>query len=167
VADLLSIDDALAAVLARVVPLEGDEVAVGDAAGRVLAAPARAAVDLPPFASSAMDGFAVRADDAPGELPVVARIAAGRPVGRALGVGEAMAISTGGVVPAGADSVVPIENVEDAGDRIRVPASVGKGDNIRKRGGDVEAGGTVLGAGTWLGPAQVGALAGAGLATVV
>jgi molybdopterin molybdotransferase len=167
VADLLSIDEALAAVLARVVPLEGDEVAVGDAAGRVLAEPARAVVDLPPFPSSAMDGFAVRADDTPGELPVVARVAAGRPVDRVLGVGEAIAISTGGVVPPGADSVVPIENVEEVGNRIRIPAVVGKGDNIRRRGGDVDAGGTVLGAGTRLGPAQVGALAAAGLATVL
>jgi molybdopterin molybdotransferase len=166
VSDLLSIEDALAAVLARVVPLEGEEVAVADAAGRVLAEPARAAVDLPPFPSSAMDGFAVRADDAPGELPVVARVAAGRPVGRALGAGEAIAISTGGVVPEGADAVVPIEKVEERGDRIRISAVVGNGDNIRERGGDVRAGDVVLAAGTRLGPAQVGALAASGLATV-
>ena len=62
-----------------------------------------ALVDLPPFASSAMDGFAVRAADLPGTLPVVERIAAGRPAQRALEAGEAMEISTGGVVPAGAD----------------------------------------------------------------
>ena len=164
--DLLSIEDALAAVLARVVPLEAEDVAVGDAAGRILAEPARAAVDLPPFPSSAMDGFAVRAEDAPGELSVVARVAAGRPVDRALRAGEAIAIATGGVVPEGADAVVPVENVEEVGDRIRIAADVSKKDNIRRRGGDVEAGETVLGAGTRLGPAQVGALAAAGLATV-
>src|SRR4051794_9751917 len=166
VSDLLSIEDALAAVLARVVPLAAEEVAVADAAGRVLAEPARAAVDLPPFPSSAMDGFAVRADDVPGELPVVARVAAGRPVERALCAGEAMEISTGGVVPDGADAVVPIEKVEEAGDRIRIPAPVVRGDNIRNRGGDVRAGETVLGPGTQIGPAQVGALAASGLATV-
>jgi molybdopterin molybdotransferase len=71
----------------------------------VLAEPARAAVDLPPFASSAMDGFAVRSADTPGTLIVVDRIAAGRPAGQALAAGEAMGIATGGVVPDGADAV--------------------------------------------------------------
>ena len=70
----------------------------------MLAADARSAVDLPPFPASAMDGFALRAADAPGTLPIVARIAAGRPAARALEAGEAMAISTGGVVPEGADA---------------------------------------------------------------
>ena len=83
----------------------------GTAAGRVTREPVRALVDLPPFASSAMDGFAVRAADLPGTLPVVERIAAGRPAPRPLDAGEAMAISTGGVVPDGADSVIPIEYV--------------------------------------------------------
>src|SRR4051794_24830119 len=166
VSDLLSIEDALAAVLARVVPLAAEEVDVADAAGRVLAQPARAAVDLPPFPSSAMDGFAVRADDAPGELPVVARVAAGRPVERPLRSGEAIAISTGGVFPEGADEVVPMEKVEEEGDRIRILGFVSKNDNIRGRGGAVRAGDVVLDAGTRLGAAQVGALAAAGLATV-
>src|SRR6185437_8418294 len=105
VADLLSLDEALACVLERVRPLPAERVPVAAAAGRVLAEPARALVDLPPFPSSAMDGFALRAADTPGTLPVVERIAAGRPSTRALGPGEAMAISTGGVVSEGADSV--------------------------------------------------------------
>ena len=68
-------------------------------------------VDLPPFASSAMDGFALRAADTPGTLPVAFRIAAGRPATRGLAPGEAMGIATGGVVPDGADAVIPIEYV--------------------------------------------------------
>ena len=91
--------------------LAAERVALGAAAGRVTAEDARAAVDLPPFASSAMDGYAVRAGDLPGRLPVVADIAAGRPAVRPLAAGEAMAISTGGVVPDGADAVIPIEYV--------------------------------------------------------
>ena len=87
--------------------------------------PARAVVDLPPFASSAMDGFAVRAADTPGRLPVVARIAAGRPAARPLAPGEAMGIATGGVVPEGADAVVPIERVEVLGDDGRVLGGCG------------------------------------------
>ena len=93
-ADLLSIDEALEHILARARPLEGEEVPLEAAAGRVLAEPALASVDLPPFPSSAMDGFAVRSEDTPGRLPIVARIAAGVPAPRALERGEAMAIAT-------------------------------------------------------------------------
>src|SRR5919204_6043626 len=93
---LLSLDEAIARVLAHVEPLAPEDVPVREAFGRVLAEDARAAVDLPPFPSSAMDGFAVRAGDTPGRLPIVARIAAGAPAPRALGSGEAMAIATGG-----------------------------------------------------------------------
>src|SRR5712691_5139298 len=102
-AELLSLSEAQALVLDRSAPLGPEVVAVGDAVGRVVGEDATALVDLPPFPSSAMDGFAVRAADTPGRLPVVARIAAGVPAPRALAPGEAMAIATGGVVPEGAD----------------------------------------------------------------
>src|SRR6187399_2332374 len=110
-APLLTIDEALAEVLARVERLPAEPVALEQAAGRVLAEDMRAVVDLPPFPSSAMDGFAVQAGDTPGTLPVVFRIAAGRPAERHLAAGEAMGIATGGAVPTGADAVVPIEVV--------------------------------------------------------
>ena len=156
-ADLLSIDEALEHILARARPLEGEEVSLEAAAGRVLAEPALASVDLPPFPSSAMDGFALRAADAPATLPVAERIAAGRPAARPLAPGEAAAIATGGVVPEGADAVVPVE----------IPAVVDVGANVRPRGGDVRAGEVVLSAGARLGPAQIGALAAAGVAAVM
>ena len=111
---LLSIDEALRRVLARAVVLDAERVPVDEAAGRILASDVTAAVDLPPFASSAMDGYALRANDTPGRLPFVARVAAGLPAERALVAGEAMAISTGGAVPDGADSVVPIEIVVES-----------------------------------------------------
>ena len=97
VAELLTVEDALARVMEHVHPLAAEPVGLADAGGRVLVEDARAAVDLPRFASSAMDGFALCAADTPGTLPVVARIAAGRPVERSLAAGEAMGISTGGV----------------------------------------------------------------------
>ncbi len=165
--DLLTLEAAIAAVLARSEPLPGERVALGQAAGRVLAAPARALVDLPPFASSAMDGFALRSADTPGRLPVVERIAAGSPASRALRPGEAMGIATGGVVPEGADAVVPIERVVLTDDSIDVPDSVGQTDNVRPRGGDAREGDLVLEAGTRLGAAQIGALAAAGIPDVV
>jgi molybdopterin molybdotransferase len=165
-AELLSLADAQAAVLARVRRLPAEEVPVEAAAGRVLAADVRSAVDLPPFPSSAMDGFAVRTADTPGTLIVAERIAAGRPAGRSLRAGEAMAIATGGVVPEGADAVVPIELVVAKDNEVTIPAHVVQSDNIRPRGGDVEAGAVVLEHGTRLGAAQVGALAAAGIARV-
>jgi molybdopterin molybdotransferase len=162
---LISVADAQRLVLDRAQRLDAERVPVERAAGRVLAEPASALADLPPFPSSAMDGFAVRADEAAvgAALPVVARIAAGSPADRALAAGEAMAISTGGAVPDGADTVVPLELVDDAGDTIEIRETVAPGGNVRPRGSDVQAGDVVLEPGVALGPAQVGALAAAGV----
>ena len=166
-AELLSLEEALKRILERVTPLEPEAVLLAAAAGRVLAEDARAVVDLPPFPSSAMDGFAVRSEDTPGRLPVVARIAAGRPAPRPLEVGSAMAIATGGVVPAGADSVIPLEYVVDRDNEVEIPTAVVQGDNVRPRGGDVAAGDVVVPHGARLRAAQIGALAAAGLDGVV
>ncbi len=162
--ELLSIDQALAFILERARPLPAEVVPLEEAVGRVTAEAASALVDLPPFPSSAMDGFALRAEDTPGTLPVVGRIAAGRPVGRELGAGEAMGIATGGVVPAGADAVIPIEYVVEHDNTIGVGDAVRVGANVRARGGDVRAGEEVVPAGARIGAAQVGALAAAGAA---
>ena len=164
---LLSIDDALARVLVRARALDPERVPVAAAAGRVLAEDVTARVDLPPFASSAMDGFAVRAADLPGRLPVVSRIAAGLPTDRRLAPGEAMEISTGGAVPEGADAVVPVERVVEADNIIEVVDPILSGAHVRPTGGDVRAGDVLLDAGTLLGAAQVGALAAAGVAGVL
>jgi molybdopterin molybdotransferase len=164
--ELLSREDALNRVLSHARPLEPEDVSVGAALGRVLAEDAHSAVDLPPFPSSAMDGFAVRAADTPGRLSIVARIAAGAPAALALGVGEAMAIATGGVVPDGADAVTPIEYVVEHDNEVEIPEPVGQSANIRPRGGDVVAGDDVVARGARLGAAQIGALAAAGVATV-
>jgi molybdopterin molybdotransferase len=165
-ADLLSLRDAIGQVLTRAEPLEPTVLAVGDAAGRVVAEDAKAAVDLPPFPSSAMDGFAVRSADTPGGLPVVARIAAGAPATAALGAGEAMAIATGGVVPEGADAVVPVEHVVETDNEVHVRDAVASLAHVRPRGGDVRAGDVVVERGTRLGTAQLAALAAAGVELV-
>jgi molybdopterin molybdotransferase len=165
VSDLPSIGDALERVLERVRPLEAEDVAVADAVGRVVAADALVAVDLPPFPSSAMDGFAVRGADTPGRLRLVGRSAAGRPYDGALGAGEAVEISTGAVVPDGADAVVPVEQSARDGDAVELEG-VAPGAHVRPRGGDAHAGDLVVSAGTRLGPPQVAALAAAGVASV-
>ena len=165
-AGLATIDEALALVLEHVRALEAEETALDVAAGRVLAGAAVAMIDLPPFPSSAMDGFALRSDETPGELVVVARIAAGDPSALGLGAGEAMAISTGGAVPEGADAVAPVELVEDCGSTVVVDTAVARNDYVRGRGSDLLAGEPVIAAGVRLGPAQLGALAAAGLTRV-
>src|SRR5918999_961666 len=163
---LLTMDEALELVLGRVRPLDVEQVELAAAAGRVLAEDVYATFDLPPFPSSAMDGFALRAADTPGSLPIVGRIAAGRPAGRALEAGEAMEISTGSVVPEGADAVVPIEVVAVEDNRLTVPAASEPGAHVRPVGGDVRRGDLLLAAGTVVRPALVGALAAAGVAAV-
>ena len=167
--ELISVAEAQRLVLERVNPIEAERVPIERAAGRVLGEAALAAVDLPPFPSSAMDGFAVRSGDtaaAPVTLSVAGRIAAGSPSRGPLGPGQAMAISTGGFVPDGADAVVPVELVQEDETGLHVREPVLPGANVRLRGGDASAGETVLGAGTLLGPAQVGALAAAGVSEV-
>ncbi len=165
-AELLTVEETLARILARIRPLPAETVALAEASGRVLAEDAVAAVDLPRFPSSAMDGFALRAADTPGTLPVVAAVAAGKPAPRALDAGEAMTISTGGVVPNGADAVVPLEHVRDEGVTILVPEPVEPGENVRPRGGDVRAGEVVLPRAAALTPPRLSALAASGLAQV-
>jgi molybdopterin molybdotransferase len=166
VTDLLSFEAALELIFARTRALPAERVPLADAAGRVLAEPAVAVVDLPPFPSSAMDGFALRAADTPGTFPVVHRIAAGSPAPRALEAGEAMGIATGGVVPDGADAVIPHEYVVQHDNIISVPDPLRVGANVRPRGGDVAAGVVIAEARTQLRAAQLGALAAAGVAEV-
>jgi molybdopterin molybdotransferase len=165
--ELLTLEAAQALVLERARPLGTERVPVADAAGRVLAEPASAAVDLPPFPSSAMDGYAVRSADTPGRLPVVQRIAAGDPSTRPLAEGQAMGIATGGLVPEGADAVIQLELVVESGNVVEIPDPVVIGANIRPVGSDVTAGAAVVSAGMRLGPAQIGALAATGVADVI
>jgi molybdopterin molybdotransferase len=166
VRELLSIDDALERILGLARVLEPETIPLAEAAGRVLAAPALAQVDLPPFASSAMDGFAVRAADTPGALPVALRVAAGRPANTALPDGAAAGIATGGAVPEGADAVVPVEMTVERDGHVEIEAGARPGQHVRPRGGDVHSGDVVLEPGIRITATQIGALAAAGVAEV-
>jgi molybdopterin molybdotransferase len=166
VQDLLTLEEALAAILARARPLPAETVSLTDALGRVVTEPALARVDLPPFASSAMDGFAVRCEETPGTLPIAFRVAAGQPALVSLPAGSAAAIATGGAVPDGADAVVPVEQTVEEEGRVRIGDPARADAHIRPRGGDVREGAVVVSSGTRLGAAQIGALAAAGVAEV-
>lgn len=163
---MLSVDEARAAVLEAVRPLGAEELPLAAAHGRVLAEDVRAAHDVPPFANSAMDGFAVRAG-ASGRLRIAGESRAGAPAREAVRPGQAIRISTGAALPAGAEAVVPIERVALDGETVVLAApGPAAGENVRGAGEDLRAGATVLPGGTRLGAAELGVAAGAGRATV-
>ena len=163
---LLTLEEALAAILERARPLPAETVPLADVLGRVVSEPALSRVDLPPFRSSAMDGFAVRAEETPATLPIAFRVAAGQPALGALPVGSAAGIATGSAVPDGADAIVPVEQTVEEGGCVQIAEPARSDAHIRPRGGDVREGAVVVSPGTRLGPAQIGALAAAGVAEV-
>jgi molybdopterin molybdotransferase len=166
VQELLTLEQALAAILERAHPLSAETVQLADAPGRVVSEPALARVDLPPFASSAMDGFAVRAQETPATLRIAFRVAAGQPALGSLPAGSAAAIATGAAVPDGADTVVPVEQTVEEDGRVQIAEPARADAHIRPRAGDVREGAVVVAPGTRLGAAQIGALAAAGVAEV-
>ncbi|WP_017999872.1 gephyrin-like molybdotransferase Glp [Paracoccus sp. N5] len=136
---MISVDEARALVLALAHPPQAEEIAVQDALGRALAAPAVARLTQPPFDAAAMDGYALRSADLPGPLAVVGTAAAGVPYAGETPPGSAIRIFTGAPVPAGYDRVVMQEIVTRDGDRITV-ADAGSNLNIRLQGNDFSAG---------------------------
>ena len=163
---LLSIDEARARVLAAVTPLEAQDVALAEALGRVLAEDMTAAHDVPGFANSAMDGFAVRSGPAGRRLAVVGESRAGAPAELAVGDGQAVRISTGAALPDGADAVLQLELVTDDGGDVTLHEETAPGRNVRHPGEDLRSGSVVLRAGERLGAAAVGVAAAAGRASV-
>jgi molybdopterin molybdotransferase len=161
---LLTIAQARQLVLNHSVQLGAESIPVTEARDRVLATDLKAAGDVPPFPCSAMDGYAVSPGPAGRTLTIVGESRAGTPSPRTLGDGEAIRISTGGAIPAGARAVIPQENVDASGGQIVTRAAVEPGDHIRDAGEDMRAGTTVLRAGTLLGAAELGAAVSAGAA---
>ncbi len=173
----LTVEQALAAVLAGVTVLPAETVALLDGLGRVLAKPIVAQDSLPPFANSSMDGYALRAADVAGAGPekpvtlrVVADIAAGKIVTAVIETGSAARIMTGAPMPQGADAVVPVEDTNEAWrgrerplpDTIQIRRSVQAGDYVRGVGEDILAGQTIIEAGRVLRPQEIGVLASLG-----
>src|SRR5579875_907842 len=169
---LLGVDDALAAILARIPVLSPETVVLDEALGRVLAEDVYADIDVPPFDNSAMDGYALIAADTAGasrERSAVLRVVGDRPGGRVpdtfLHRGEAIRIMTGAPMPPGADAIVRVEDTErgeavQGGEDVvcvRVAASAGR--DVRWAGEDVRAGDLILPRGTLVRPAEVGMLA--------
>jgi molybdopterin molybdotransferase len=165
---MLTVEEALEAILARISVLGTERVDVVGALGRVLAEPIVSRREIPPWPNSSMDGYAVRAADTArgAALAVVGRVEAGGLPARAVGRGEAMRIFTGAPLPDGADTVVPQEDVDAGEGRIVLREAVEHAAYVRRRGEDVRVGDRVLDPGTVLTAAEVGLLATLGFAQI-
>lgn len=166
---MLTVEEALEQILSRVKPLPAERVPLMDALGRALAEPIVSGREIPPWANSSMDGYAVRASDTarvPVKLVVVGTVTAGAVPSRAVGAGEAIRIFTGAPLPPGADAVIPQEDTDAVDGHVTLNASVSVGAYVRPRGEDLRVGETVLTPGAALGPAEIGLLATLGHAQV-
>jgi molybdopterin molybdotransferase len=168
-----SVDQYLDDILAAITPLPPRELSLGQAYGAVLDADVTARWPLPAFDNSAMDGYAVLASDlagatadAPVSLPVDGEIAAGDTGARRLAPGTCIRIMTGAPLPEGADAVIPVELTDGGRERVALREAVPAGASVRRRGGDAVPGDLLIGAGTTIGPVQLGLLAAAGLGSV-
>jgi molybdopterin molybdotransferase len=175
-ADLLSVEEARARILAAFDRLDLEDAPLETCCGRVLGEPVSADFDVPPFANSSMDGFALVSASTDGATPahpvtlrVVSHVAAGSASDTRVETGQCARIMTGAPLPEGADAVVPFEEVDDRGDVIGLAQPVPAASCVRPAGQDVRGGTDVLGVGTVLGAAQIGLLAalGRGIITVV
>jgi molybdopterin molybdotransferase len=169
----LTAAQALRAIL-EVTPVLGAEtVSARESLGRVLAESVDSSRELPPADNSAMDGYAVRAEDLasaspeqPAELTVIFQVAAGGAAEAAVGPGQAARVLTGAPLPAGSDTVVRQEDAEREGDRLRVRVAPPLAEHVRRAGEDVRSGERVLEAGTAVGPAQIGMFAALGRSAI-
>ena len=168
-----SVETYLADIVAEIRPLPSRELALADALGAVLTDDVTARYPLPSFDNSAMDGYAVRAEDVAtaGDgkavlLPVAGEIAAGDTGRHDLVPGSVIQIMTGAPVPAGADAVVPVELTDGGTERVAIRQAVEAGHAVRLTGGDAQPGDLLLTAGTRLGAVHLGLLAAAGHGSV-
>ncbi|TVS12582.1 MAG: molybdopterin molybdenumtransferase MoeA [Wenzhouxiangella sp.] len=166
----LPLEEARQRILDAISALDGEEsVGLHQALHRVLAEPVSAAIDVPAHTNSAMDGYALRGEDAaaPGsELKLIGESFAGRPFAGAVGPGQCIRIMTGAVVPDGADTVIMQEQAERDGERVRFVKSARAGANVRPAGEDLKRGETALNPGRWLTAADLGVLASVGVPEV-
>lgn len=160
---LLTVEDARARMLAEIAALPTEAVAIQDSIGRVVAQDVAAVRDQPPFAASAMDGWAVRSADTPGALRIVGESAAGHGFEGTMQAGEAVRIFTGAAMPAGADAIVIQEDASREGDSVTVPATAAN-HYVRPAGGDFRAGAALLSRGARIDPWRLSLAAAAGRA---
>ena len=171
--DLASVDVAHEVIKSLELTPEPETVSLRDARGRVLAERIDAGLDVPGFDRASVDGYAVRAEDTfgadeadPARLTHIGTVHAGSEPSLEVGSGECAEISTGAVLPPGADSVVMVERTDRDGDDVLVRTSLAPGDRVMFAGADIAAGGRALGPGTVLTPREIGLLSAIGIESV-
>src|SRR6185503_5192679 len=168
----LSVEQARAAIAARLKPIDAREtVPIAQALGRVLGEDVISPIDVPAHDNSAMDGYAFAGaalqTDARLGLRSVATVMAGTPYDASVAAGDCVRIMTGAVMPAGADTVVPLELCSVEGERVQIePGVIRAGENLRRRGEDLARGKPAVAAGRVLKPADLGLVASLGIETV-
>jgi molybdopterin molybdotransferase len=170
---VLDLETALARILAAIPPPQSELVSLDAAAGRLLSEPATAALALPPFDNSAMDGYAVRATEVsqaspttPVQLKVRATLPAGNVFSEEMNSGECVRLFTGAAMPRGADAVVMQEDTRLEGDTVAILDGVKPGENVRRQGEDVLPGMVLAQSGTEISAGLIGLLGGVGKAQV-
>ncbi|MEO6797845.1 MAG: gephyrin-like molybdotransferase Glp [Candidatus Dormibacter sp.] len=170
---MLTVVQARDRILARIAALDAEDVALLESRDRVLVEEVRAIRDVPPFTNSAMDGYAVRADDVrvatperPARLRLRGEIRAGSPASTAVEPSTAIRIMTGAMIPPGADAVVRVEDTSETGGQVEIRIGVETGTNVRGAGTDVPKGSVVAAPGQLVTPGLIGVLASAGRSTV-
>ncbi|HNG58033.1 MAG TPA: molybdopterin molybdotransferase MoeA, partial [Solirubrobacterales bacterium] len=171
---MITVTEHLNRILAMVPVLEVEKAGLAEARGRFLASPVTAAIPVPPWTNSAMDGYAVRFDDLAGasqQSPVTLRVVGDLPAGTgedpAIGPGEAVRIMTGAPVPAAADTVIPQEMTDGGLEEVRIEEQLPRGRHIRREGEDRAQGDQVSPAGIELSPESLAAMASAGIGEVI
>jgi len=179
---MISVEEALDKVLSYVDVLESERKPILDCLGQVLAEDVYSTIDIPPLDNSAMDGFALRAEDtrgasesSPRHLAVVGEVAAGSMPTKEVGPGTTIRIMTGAPLPEGADAVIKFEDTDEVNrkssrkdlSQIGILCEAKKGLNVRRRGEDIARGNMVLQEGTVLRPQEIGVLASLGLSTAL
>ena len=170
---MLTVDQAVQFVLARISPLDCEKASLLDAHGRAIGETVRARWNIPPFTNSAMDGFAVRWEDVatcrpdePVSLEVIDEVAAGYVSSKTVSRGRAIKIMTGAPVPKGADTIIRVEYTKARDQQVDIHKNDGEGGHIRKAGEDITRGQSIIEKGKLLGPSDIGLLASVGRSEV-
>ena len=170
---MLTVQEARDRILAKIATLEAEEISLESSAGRVLAEDISSSWDVPPFANSAMDGYALRSSDIraatpdrPVALRVIGEVQAGYPPPASVVTGTALRIMTGAMLPEGADAIVRVEDTQERDHQVEVRVAVEAGTSVRRPGSDLRAGDLVAQRGQVLTPGLVGVIASAGRAAL-
>jgi molybdenum cofactor synthesis domain-containing protein len=157
--NIIEPEEATRLIMENVQGLEAEEITLAEGTGRILAEDISSTLDMPPFDTTAVDGYALLASDGMNQRRIIGEQTAGRITGITVEPGTAMRIMTGAPMPPGADSVIMVEQTNERDNVLEVQSAPGGGDNIRPRAQDLHSGQLILKAGTLLGPAELGLIA--------